>query len=155
MKVYMAEKKIELSKIEAKAAETVGSATYNKLQMARRDYPDFEVCVKIKKPTGIKSPKIKAIQKYVDDHGTDIQKKVLSILRGENPRGEKASYFAILSWFYSEFPEYKKSFDDFCSEAAKIDNSNDIVESAPSNDESEDEAVVDINAAVAEKASGF
>ena len=155
MKVKMAGKKIELSKDEAKAAEIIGSATYNKLQMARRDYPDFEVCVKTKKATGIKSPNLDAIKKYVGEHGTDIQKAALSIFQGANPRGEKASYFTVLSWFYNEFPEYKKSFADFCSEAAKADNGNDNVESAPSNSEPEDQTVVDINAAVAEKASGF
>ena len=96
MKINFAKNEIQMSEKEQKAAAFVGSATYNKLQMVRRDYPDFTV--KVIEKRVVKGASFEQITAYVDAVGTPKQK-------------EKAPFFKILAWFNEQFPGFYTIFD--------------------------------------------
>ena len=109
MKINFAKNEIQMSEKEQKAAAFVGSATYNKLQMVRRDYPDFTV--KVIEKRVVKGASFEQITAYVDAVGTPKQKETFAYLTGNNPRKEKAPFFKILAWFNEQFPGFYTIFD--------------------------------------------
>ncbi len=127
MKINMSKKTIELTKAEMKEASVFGNEAYDKLQIVRRDYPDFRVVeIKNKKNTSdFANLKMETIKDYVLKHGTDEQKANFALI-SKRTVGEDGEYcepqpfFQIKAWFLNEFPEIKESRKDYRKKVISI-----------------------------------
>ena len=105
---------IELTSTEMKDAMIYGSDTYQALQAARRDYPNYKVVeIKAKRSRNdFSEMTMSSIRIYVEAHGTDEQKANFAFIskRRIDEDGaycEALPFFQIKEWFLATFPELK------------------------------------------------
>lgn len=113
MNVNLFERKIELTKAEAKAAGKPNSAEYTELLELMKDFPDYST--KIMKPSVKKVERFKGLdypymENYIKNHNDELLKDFYE-LRGLDKDGKRvgmaatASYGEIKLWFLAQFPE--------------------------------------------------
>lgn len=109
---------IEISKSFEKKASIVGSAEYEMLQKARRDYPTFTVATKRaakKAKDNYRGLTYSYMEKYIkahDDENDSIMKdyKELRALTDEAKEmmAEPLTYGEMKAWFFETFPEIEE-----------------------------------------------
>ena len=97
----------------ATAASKFGTAEYNELQAARRDYPNYKVVTRkvSKKSDNLKGLTYEVMEKYIESHDNENKaiKKQYDFLRGKADGSVcSASYGEIKKWFLSTFKEFGK-----------------------------------------------
>lgn len=114
------ERKIQMTKAEAKKAGTPGTDEYEALLELMRNFPTFpiEIAKSVKK-----APKIRLtndfMKQYIENKGDEENLKTFYELRGLDENGEKkaeklvgvASFVEVKVWFLAEYPEVEK-FDE-------------------------------------------
>ena len=124
MNANLFSRKIEMTKIEAKAAGKIGSEKFKELREYMEMYPGFEV--QIKAPSkrkvefrGLTYDYMKSyIQKHDDENGTIMtefreltaQDKKNKVESAEHLKS--ANYSAVKKWFLKQYPEIKKFKED-------------------------------------------
>jgi len=97
----------------ATAASKFGTAEYNEVQAARRDYPNYKVVTRKapKKSDNLKGLTYEVMEKYIESHDNKNKeiKKQYDFLRGKADGSVcSASYGEIKKWFLSTFKEFGK-----------------------------------------------
>ena len=110
------EKKIEMTKAEAKYAGKIGTDEYNTLMQLMKDFPGFPI--EIVKSTAKKTDRLKGLdydymENYIKAHNESLLVTFYE-LRGLDKDGKKvgmtaaATYGEIRMWFLTQFPEIEK-----------------------------------------------
>ena len=109
---------IEMNKKFAASASKFGSAEYNNLQIARRDYPDFKVIIISSRSTkkgSFKGLDYKYMENYILMHDNDdcTIMETYKTFRAKSDKAEEMnadslSYRKIKEWFLNTFPEIEK-----------------------------------------------
>ena len=115
--VCFASRTLEMTKTFATAASKFGSAEYQELMQARRDFPGFEVVIVTRKASKSKKPSYKGLtysymEKYIKAHD-DAEKSIMAeyeMLRGISEAAQEAlaepcNYNEMKTWFLKTFPE--------------------------------------------------
>ena len=109
MKASHKEKVIVMTKKEAKAAEKYGSAEYKMLVNMKRDFPNYNVEIReLSRKSASKGFSYDKMALYVNQYGTDEQKKQFEELRGtaKDTMGSTGNaYKEVKAWFNATFPE--------------------------------------------------
>ena len=112
------ERKIQMTKAEAKKAGTPGTEEYETLLDLMKNFPTFpiDIAKSVKK-----APKIRLtndfMKQYIENKGDEENLKTFYELRGLDEKGEKvelaaaASHGEIKMWFVTKYPEVEK-FDE-------------------------------------------
>ena len=115
LKVNHAERTLVMDRTFAKNADIVGSNEYNRLQMARRDYPGYTTVRRtIKKKEAqehYKGLTYEYMEWYISEYETrenlwkslDELHQMIDISKGHSRR-----YPVIKSWFLEKYPEVKE-----------------------------------------------
>ena len=114
MKAVISKQVIEMTKAEAKAAGTYGTAEFEELANLRKEFPNFRIVPKTSKSKdNMKGLDTKFMEKYIKEHD-DEDKTMLKefySLRGLDENGKKKQFaqavpYGILKqWFLTYFPE--------------------------------------------------
>lgn len=98
----------------ARNASIVGSKEYNLLQQAKRDYPDYEVCVKSIRKNSSKTTysglTYDYMKEYINRYGEDKQaelKELDDMIFLSKCHKKQLRYPTIKKWFLSNYPEVK------------------------------------------------
>ena len=120
MKAIIGCKVIEMTKAEAKAAGTYGTAEFEELANLRKEFPNFRIVTKTSKSKdNMKGLDTKFMEKYIKEHD-DEDKTMLKefySLRGLDKDGKKKQFaqavpYGILKqWFLTYFPEVANMSD--------------------------------------------
>ena len=109
MKINYNEKKIEMTKKEAKEAAKYGSETYKALIKIKRDLSDFTITVSdLSHKSANKGFSYDKMEMYVTAFGTDSQKEQFKSMRSlakGSMKGVGNAYKEIKAWFNETFPE--------------------------------------------------
>ena len=119
------EKKIEMTKAEAKAAGKIGTDEYNTLMNLMQSFPTFTIEIKApaKRKTEFKGLDYKYMLNYINkckrDDKAEILKHFNTLTAQAKKNGEEnseymeaASYLDVKKWFLATFPEIEKFRDD-------------------------------------------
>ena len=119
------EKKIEMTKTEAKAAGKIGTDEYNTLMELMQRFPSFPIEIKApaKRKTEFKGLDYKFMLNYINkcnrDDKTEILNQFNTLTAQAKKNGEEnseymeaASYLDVKKWFLATFPEIEKFRDD-------------------------------------------
>ena len=114
MKAIISKQVIEMTKAEAKAAGTYGTAEFVELANLRKEFPNFRIVTKTSKSKdNMKGLTTDYMEKYIKEHD-DEDKTMLKefySLRGLDENGKKKQFaqavpYGILKqWFLTYFPE--------------------------------------------------
>ena len=114
MKAVISKQVIEMTKAEAKAAGTYGTAEFEELANLRKEFPNFRIVTKTSKSKdNMKGLDTKFMEKYIKEHDDEdhtLLKEFYS-LRGMDENGKKKQFgqavpYGILKqWFLTYFPE--------------------------------------------------
>mgnify|MGYP003291631317 CR=1 FL=1 len=126
MNANLMTKKIEMSKVEAKAAGKPSTNEYNTLLELLKNFPGYQI--EIVKTAAKKVDRFKGLDynymaDYIKSHNEELLKEFYT-LRGLDENGKKvgmaaaASYSEIKMWFLEQFPEIEE----------KASNVNQIIE---------------------------
>lgn len=120
MKAVISKQVIEMTKAEAKAAGTYGTAEFEELANLRKEFPNFRIVTKASKSRdNMKGLDTKFMEKYIKEHD-DEDKTMLKefySLRGLDENGKKKQFaqavpYGILKqWFLTYFPEVANMSD--------------------------------------------
>jgi hypothetical protein len=120
MRINHFNKEIEITVAEAKKAGAYGTAEYNALLNAQRDFPEYRVA--IIKPKGRSGDNLKGLtfdymEAYIAKNGTEQQATEFKVLRGEKSElGHSGTpYGRMKKWFLAQFPEilaYREKIDE-------------------------------------------
>ena len=108
-------KKIEMTKTEAKAAGNPSTPEYATLLELMKNFPTFpiEIMKATKKVDRFKGLNYEYMENYIKSHKEDLLETFYE-LRGLDKEGEKvgmaaaATYGEIKMWFLTQFPEIEK-----------------------------------------------
>ena len=128
MKAIISKQVIEMTKAEAKAAGTYGTAEFEELANLRKEFPNFRIVTKASKSKdNMKGLNTDYMEKYIKAHDKSEDKAVLKefySLRGCDEEGKKidfapvAPYGTLKQWFLTYYPEVAK-MNDTVSEILK------------------------------------
>ena len=113
MKAVISKQVIEMTKAEAKAAGTYGTAEFEELANLRKEFPNFRIVTKASKSKdNMKGLDANYMEKYIKSHDKsgEVLKEFYS-LRGLDENGKKidfapvAPYGTLKQWFLTYFPE--------------------------------------------------
>lgn len=119
MKAVISKQVIEMTKAEAKAAGTYGTAEFEELNNLRAAFPTFRIVTKASKSKdNMRGLNTDYMEKYIKSHDEDgtILKEFYS-LRGCDEKGKKidfapvAPYGTLKQWFLTYYPEVAKMND--------------------------------------------
>ena len=115
MKAIISKQVIEMTKAEAKAAGTYGTAEFVELANLRKEFPNFRIVTKASKSKdNMKGLDTKFMEKYIKEHDKTEKQEMLKefySLRGLDENGKKKQFaqavpYGILKqWFLTYFPE--------------------------------------------------
>ena len=115
MKAIISKQVIEMTKAEAKAAGTYGTAEFEELVNLRKEFPNFRIVTKTSKSKdNMKGLDTKFMEKYIKEHDKTEKQEMLKefySLRGLDENGKKKQFaqavpYGILKqWFLTYFPE--------------------------------------------------
>ena len=115
MKAIISKQVIEMTKAEAKAAGTYGTAEFEELANLRKEFPNFRIVTKTSKSKdNMKGLDTKFMEKYIKEHDKTEKQEMLKefySLRGLDENGKKKQFaqavpYGILKqWFLTYFPE--------------------------------------------------
>ena len=121
MKALISKQVIEMTKAEAKAAGTYGTAEFEELANLRKEFPNFRIVTKASKSKdNMKGLNTDYMEKYIKAHDNSEGKVVLKefySLRGCDEEGKKidfapvAPYGTLKQWFLTYYPEVGKMND--------------------------------------------
>ena len=121
MKAIISKQVIEMTKAEAKAAGTYGTAEFEELANLRKEFPNFRIVTKASKSKdNMKGLNTDYMEKYIKAHDKSEDKAVLKefySLRGCDEEGKKidfapvAPYGTLKQWFLTYYPEVAKMND--------------------------------------------
>lgn len=116
LKIRHDKQEIVMDKVFAIRSSTVGTAEYNKLQEARRDYPDFTVVQKSNKRTAPQQEHYKGLtyeymKQYIADHDAERKDDFAELLR--LAKCHSIRYPAIKEWFLEEYSEVVEYYEQF------------------------------------------
>ena len=121
MKAVISKQVIEMTKAEAKAAGTYGTAEFEELANLRKEFPNFRIVTKTSKSKdNMKGLNTDYMEKYIKAHDKSEDKAVLKefySLRGCDEEGKKidfapvAPYGTLKQWFLTYYPEVAKMND--------------------------------------------
>ena len=121
MKAVISKQVIEMTKAEAKAAGTYGTAEFEELNNLRAAFPTFRIVTKASKSKdNMKGLNTDYMEKYIKAHDKSEDKAVLKefySLRGCDEKGKKidfapvAPYGTLKQWFLTYYPEVAKMND--------------------------------------------
>ena len=121
MKAVISKQVIEMTKAEAKAAGTYGTAEFEELANLRKEFPNFRIVTKASKSKdNMKGLNTDYMEKYIKAHDNSEGKVVLKefySLRGCDEEGKKidfapvAPYGTLKQWFLTYYPEVIKMND--------------------------------------------
>ena len=119
------ERKIQMTKAEAKKAGIPGTKEYETLLDLMKNFPSFPIDIT---KSVKKAPKIRLtndfMKQYIENKGDEENLKTFYELRGLDEKGEKmelaaaASHGEIKMWFVTKYPEVEK-FDEKVNEIIK------------------------------------
>ena len=115
MKAVISKQVIEMTKAEAKAAGTYGTAEFEEMANLRKEFPNFRIVTKTSKSKdNMKGLDTKFMEKYIKEHDKTEKQEMLKefySLRGLDENGKKKQFaqavpYGILKqWFLTYFPE--------------------------------------------------
>ena len=121
MKAIISKQVIEMTKAEAKAAGTYGTAEFEELANLRKEFPNFRIVTKASmSKDNMKGLNTDYMEKYIKAHDKSEDKAVLKefySLRGCDEEGKKidfapvAPYGTLKQWFLTYYPEVAKMND--------------------------------------------
>ena len=120
MKAVISKQVIEMTKAEAKAAGTYGTAEFEELANLRKEFPNFRIVTKTSKSKdNMKGLDTKFMEKYIKEHDDEDKTKLKEFytLRGLDENGKKKQFaqavpYGILKqWFLTYFPEVANMSD--------------------------------------------
>ncbi len=121
------ERKIQMTKAEAKKAGIPGTEEYETLLDLMKNFPSFPIDIT---KSVKKAPKIRLtndfMKQYIESKGDEKNLKTFYELRGLDENGKKkaeklvgvASFVEVKVWFLAEYPEVEK-FDENVTEIIK------------------------------------
>ena len=116
MNANLFSRKIEMTKIEAKAAGKPNTTEYNTLLELMKNFPGFQIEIvksAAKKADRFKGLDINYMENYIKSHKPELLETFYE-LRGLDADGKKvelaaaATYGEIKMWFLTQFPEIEK-----------------------------------------------
>jgi hypothetical protein len=117
MKAVISKQVIEMTKAEAKAAGTYGTAEFEELANLRKEFPNFRIVTKASKSKdNMKGLTFSYMEKYISAHD-DEDGAIMSefkMLRGLDEDGNESeiadavSYGELKMWFLSKYPEAER-----------------------------------------------
>ena len=120
MRINHFNKEIEITVAEAKKAGAYGTAEYNALLNAQRDFPEYPIS--IIKPKGRSTDHLKGLTfdymaAYIAQYGTEQLANEFKLLRGEKGAlGHLGAHYGeTKKWFLAQFPEilsYREKIDE-------------------------------------------
>ena len=121
MKAIISKQVIEMTKAEAKAAGTYGTAEFEELANLRKEFPNFRIVTKASKSRdNMKGLDTNYMERYIKAHDNSEDKAILKefySLRGLDENGKKmdfapvAPYGTLKQWFLTYYPEVGKMND--------------------------------------------
>ena len=119
MKAVISKQVIEMTKAEAKAAGTYGTAEFEELANLRKEFPNFRIVTKTSKSRdNMKGLDTDYMEKYINAHDDAEEKmKEYKNLRGLSDEAKEAlaepcSYNEIRAWFLKVYPAIAKFHED-------------------------------------------
>jgi hypothetical protein len=125
MNANLMTKKIEMSKVEAKAAGKIGTPEFDMLKNYMLTYSGYEIQIKApaNRKVELKGLDYKYMRAYIlkcnKENKADIMEKFNELIANDKKEGkegseylEAAGYLEVRAWFLKQFPEIEKRRDD-------------------------------------------